>query len=343
MKKISTLHKNWMKDEAYKREYNAIEPEFALASAMTAARSRAGLTQSHLAQRMKTTQSTIARLESGKAMPSGKTLKRFMDATGSQINFVIEQKTHPSISPTTSSVTSQNVTELGVISLTTNEFLSLKPAEKDFLMASSFIMNDIRFYWSLMTRSPIDEPQEDVRAMQTIRWLWCSRKLASVIYEADIALGKIKGKLPLAKEIAKLTPPISKQNNLSPNKKIAATFRNKAAYHYDTEVLSEGLSGFLPEAKHRLFAHPQHGNSISEFGEQVFTLPLLHKINKTKPKDDFDHWLRECSNSILTFCEITTAKILLGALPNKKYQKKLLPMISEAESKNHRWPLFLIA
>jgi transcriptional regulator with XRE-family HTH domain len=90
MKKISSLHKNWMKDEAYRKEYDALEAEFALASAMISARSRAGLTQDQLAQRMKTTQSTIARLESGKSLPSGKTLQRYAEATGSRLKIVFE-------------------------------------------------------------------------------------------------------------------------------------------------------------------------------------------------------------------------------------------------------------
>ncbi len=90
MKKISTLHKNWMKDEGYRKEYDALETEFTLASAMIAARARAGLTQDQLAQRMKTTQSTIARLESGKSLPSGKTLQRYAEATGSRLKIMFE-------------------------------------------------------------------------------------------------------------------------------------------------------------------------------------------------------------------------------------------------------------
>lgn len=85
MKKISSLHKSWMKDGVYRKEYDALEAEFALASAMISARSRAGLTQDQLAKRMKTTQSTIARLEGGKSLPSGKTLQRFAEATGSRL------------------------------------------------------------------------------------------------------------------------------------------------------------------------------------------------------------------------------------------------------------------
>lgn len=90
MKKISALHKKWMKDPDYRKEYVALEEEFALASAMIAARSRAGLTQEELAHRMKTSQSTIARLESGRTIPSGRTLQRFADATGSRLRVTFE-------------------------------------------------------------------------------------------------------------------------------------------------------------------------------------------------------------------------------------------------------------
>ena len=38
MKKISTTHKNWMKDEAYRKEYDALEAEFAVALPIAAKR-----------------------------------------------------------------------------------------------------------------------------------------------------------------------------------------------------------------------------------------------------------------------------------------------------------------
>jgi transcriptional regulator with XRE-family HTH domain len=74
-----------MQDEEYRREYEALEEEFALARAMIEARSKAGLTQEELAERMQTSQSTIARLESGKTMPSGKTLAKLAKATGTRL------------------------------------------------------------------------------------------------------------------------------------------------------------------------------------------------------------------------------------------------------------------
>ena len=48
------------------------------------AREAAGLTQEQVAERMQTTQSTIARMESGRTMPSLRTLSRYAEATGSR-------------------------------------------------------------------------------------------------------------------------------------------------------------------------------------------------------------------------------------------------------------------
>jgi transcriptional regulator with XRE-family HTH domain len=90
MTKIKELHKKWMGDPEYRREYEALEEEFALASAMIRARKRAGLTQEELAREMDTSQSAIARMESGRAIPSGSTLKRFARATGTRLRISFE-------------------------------------------------------------------------------------------------------------------------------------------------------------------------------------------------------------------------------------------------------------
>jgi ribosome-binding protein aMBF1 (putative translation factor) len=90
MTKISTLHKKWMKDPAYRKEYDALEEEFALIMAVAKARQRAGLSQAQLAKRMKTTQSTVARLESGRGKPSTRTLSRFAKATGHRLKISFE-------------------------------------------------------------------------------------------------------------------------------------------------------------------------------------------------------------------------------------------------------------
>jgi ribosome-binding protein aMBF1 (putative translation factor) len=72
-------------DPEVKAEYDALAPEFEIATELIRARLRAGLSQAQLAARMKTSQSAIARLESGKTLPSAKTLLRFAEATGSRI------------------------------------------------------------------------------------------------------------------------------------------------------------------------------------------------------------------------------------------------------------------
>jgi ribosome-binding protein aMBF1 (putative translation factor) len=74
-----------LNDPDVKREFDALEQEFAISSELIRARARAGLSQTELAERMGTSQSAIARIESGRTLPSAKTLIRFAEATGSKI------------------------------------------------------------------------------------------------------------------------------------------------------------------------------------------------------------------------------------------------------------------
>lgn len=80
----------WRKDPEYVAAYDALEDEFAFAHQVIAARARANLTQAELAERMNTSQSSIARLESGRARPSVSTLERLAAATGSKLRMVLE-------------------------------------------------------------------------------------------------------------------------------------------------------------------------------------------------------------------------------------------------------------
>jgi transcriptional regulator with XRE-family HTH domain len=79
-----------MKDSSYRRSHEALAPEFALARAVIHARVQAGLTQEQLAKRMDTTQSVIARLESGRTRPSTQTLERLAAATGTRLKISFE-------------------------------------------------------------------------------------------------------------------------------------------------------------------------------------------------------------------------------------------------------------
>lgn len=84
MNDLATLKARILANPEARAEYEAQAPEFDLARELIAARDRAGLTQAELAERMQTTQSTIARLESGRALPSMRTLAKFAAATGSR-------------------------------------------------------------------------------------------------------------------------------------------------------------------------------------------------------------------------------------------------------------------
>ena len=85
MARITELHKKWLKEPKYRKDYEALEEEFVLASAVIDVRNRAGLTQEELARKMGTTQPVVARLESGRSRPSMRTLERLADATGSRL------------------------------------------------------------------------------------------------------------------------------------------------------------------------------------------------------------------------------------------------------------------
>ena len=69
-----------LKDPAFKAEYDALEPEFAIIQAMIDARSNTGLTQKQLSERAGIVQGDISRLENGNANPSLRTLKRLASA-----------------------------------------------------------------------------------------------------------------------------------------------------------------------------------------------------------------------------------------------------------------------
>jgi DNA-binding XRE family transcriptional regulator len=74
------------KRTGFKKAYDALELEYGVASQMLKARSRAGLTQDVVAERMGTTKSAISRLESaGKHAPSLATLKRYASAVGCEL------------------------------------------------------------------------------------------------------------------------------------------------------------------------------------------------------------------------------------------------------------------
>ena len=80
--------------EGFSDAYDAREFEYQIAGQMLQARSRAGLTQDAVAERMGTTKSAVSRLESaGKHAPSLTTLKRYATTVGCELQVkLVRQK-----------------------------------------------------------------------------------------------------------------------------------------------------------------------------------------------------------------------------------------------------------
>jgi DNA-binding XRE family transcriptional regulator len=83
---VEESFKQWKKAPEYVAAYDALEGEFALASALIKARAEANMTQEQVAEAMGTTQAVIARLESGRVLPSTRTLERFAKATRTRLH-----------------------------------------------------------------------------------------------------------------------------------------------------------------------------------------------------------------------------------------------------------------
>lgn len=90
MKTLNDIKRKLLAAPEVRGEYDALADEFETAHALIAARARAGLTQSEVAQRMGTTQSAVARLESGRREPSMRTVQRYAQAVGGRVVVRIE-------------------------------------------------------------------------------------------------------------------------------------------------------------------------------------------------------------------------------------------------------------
>ena len=83
------LHRKWMKDPEYRREYEKLEPEFQIARQIIAARIKRKMSQKDLAEKIGTGQAVISRLEGMNAKPSISLLARVAEALKTQINITV--------------------------------------------------------------------------------------------------------------------------------------------------------------------------------------------------------------------------------------------------------------
>lgn len=74
-----------LKNPEFKKEYEALEPEFNIIKAMIEARQATGLTQKELSKRTGIAQGDISRLERGNANPSLRTLQRLAEGMGMKL------------------------------------------------------------------------------------------------------------------------------------------------------------------------------------------------------------------------------------------------------------------
>lgn len=69
----------------FKAAYDALAPKYALINAMLDARNKKGMTQAEIARRAGTTQSAIARFESGRSNPTLEFASRLSSALGAKL------------------------------------------------------------------------------------------------------------------------------------------------------------------------------------------------------------------------------------------------------------------
>ena len=86
-----------MKDPDFRKEYAALEPEYKLAAALIQLRLSKGLTQEELASVLNTKQASIARLESGRSLPSLSMVKKVADVLDAEVEIKLQPRHQPAI------------------------------------------------------------------------------------------------------------------------------------------------------------------------------------------------------------------------------------------------------
>ena len=86
----SEVYAKWRTEPAFRKARAELAEEFSLVAELIRARTKAGLTQAQVAERMQSTQPAIARLEGGGRTPSTQTLQRYAKATGHRLRISLE-------------------------------------------------------------------------------------------------------------------------------------------------------------------------------------------------------------------------------------------------------------
>ncbi|WP_366552644.1 helix-turn-helix domain-containing protein [Aquibaculum sediminis] len=89
--KLDELKQDLMQCADVRAGYEALADEFSIMEALIRARTEAHMTQSEVADKMRTSQSYVAKLEGGQVSPSMKALQRYAAATGSRLKISLER------------------------------------------------------------------------------------------------------------------------------------------------------------------------------------------------------------------------------------------------------------
>lgn len=94
MTTLNDMLSEQLKDEEFRKEYEAIQPEMDVIRAIVDARTSQNLTQKELAERTGINQADISKLENGTRNPSVNLLKRLAEGMGMalRIEFVPKQR-----------------------------------------------------------------------------------------------------------------------------------------------------------------------------------------------------------------------------------------------------------
>lgn len=92
MTQFDELKRRFLDRPDVRTAYDALADEFSLTEALIQARADADMTQAQVAEKMNTSQSYIAKLESGQVNPSVRALQRYAAATGSRLRISLEHE-----------------------------------------------------------------------------------------------------------------------------------------------------------------------------------------------------------------------------------------------------------
>ncbi len=92
MRPYKEVKKRFLADPEFRREYEALKPEFELIESIVRRRMELRMTQKELADRLGTGQAAISRIESGNTNPTLTSLVEIAEALDSDLHIVLEPK-----------------------------------------------------------------------------------------------------------------------------------------------------------------------------------------------------------------------------------------------------------